>query len=402
MKSILFVDDEPKVLDGLKRMLFPYGDVWQMEFACGGAEALRMLAAANFDVIVVDMRMPGMDGAALLNEVARLYPQMVRLILSGTWEQDLRMQAAMVAHQYLSKPCDPEVLKATLDRAFALRDALVEPALRALISRTTTLPSTPAAYRELMQVLQAPEASAHQIGMTLARDMGMTAKVLQLVNSAFFGLRRHVSNPEDAVTFLGVETVKALALSVCAFSSFNASKCSRFSIEDLQQHSAVVAAIARDIAKSQQVPKQTLDDTFVAGLLHDVGQLVLVAHHPDQYDRVLNVVATEDRTVAEAEREIFGTTHGEVGSYLLWLWGLPDPVVEAVAYHHCPSRCADAHFGPLTAVHVANALAKMQPSGAMAAGNELDSAYLTRIGVAHELPAWSDLAQAHLVTEGPQ
>jgi len=401
MKSILFVDDEPKVLNGLKRMLFPYGDLWQLEFACGGPEALKILAASTFDVIIADMRMPGMNGAELLAEVAKLYPQMVRMVLSGTWEQDLRMQAAMVAHQYLSKPCDPEVLKATLDRAFALREVLVEPALRALISRTTSLPSTPAIYRELMQALQAAGASAQQIGTTLAKDIGMTAKVLQLVNSAFFGIRRQITGPEEAVMLLGVDTVTSLALSASAFSSFDASKCPRFPIEDLQQHSTTVAAIAREIAKSQNVSKALSDDAFVAGLLHDVGQLILVANHPEKYDRVLSAAAAGDRTVTEAEQDTFGTTHAEVGSYLLWLWGLPDSVVEAVAFHHYPSRCADEHFGPLAAVHVANVLEEMQPSGVAAAGNELDTAYLTRIGAAQEWPAWSDLAQ-DLTARGQQ
>jgi putative nucleotidyltransferase with HDIG domain len=397
-KSILFVDDEPKLLDGLKRMLFPYGDRWEMEFASSGAEALRMLAEAKFDVIIADMRMPGMNGAELLNEVAKLYPQMVRMILSGTWERDLRVQAAMVAHQYLSKPCDPEVLKTTLDRAFALREVLVEPALRALIACTVSLPSTPAIYHELMQVLQTPDASAQRIGATLARDMGMTAKVLQMVNSAFFGRRRHITSLEEAVMFLGVDTVKALALSASAFSSFNASRCPRFSIEDLQRHSAAVAALAREIAKSRAVSKPALEDTFVAGLLHDVGRLVLVAHHPDQYDRVLSAVAG-NRTLTEAEREVFGTTHAEVGSYLLWLWGLPDSVVEAVAFHHYPSRSPDGSFGPTAAVHVANVLADMQPDGAPAAGNELDSAYLARMGIAEELPVWSDFARQQLTME---
>jgi len=402
MKSILFVDDEPKLLSGLKRMLFPYGDLWEMEFVSSGAEALRVLAASNFDVIIADMRMPGMNGAELLKEVAKLYPQMVRMILSGTWEQDLRVQAAMVAHQYLSKPCDPEVLKTTLDRAFALRDVLVEPALRALISRTTSLPSTPAIYRQVIQVLQAPDASAQQIGATLAQDMAMTAKVLQLVNSAFFGLRRHITSAEDAVMFLGIDTVKALALSVSAFSSFNPSKCPRFSIEKLQQHSTAVAANARDIAKSQKASKQATDDAFVAGLLHDVGQLVFVAHHADEYDRVLCAVAAGERTLTEAERDTFGTTHAEMGGYLLWLWGLPDSVVEAVAFHHNPSRCPDGQFGPLTAVHVANVLEQTPSSGTPAAGNELDMPYLARIGVTDELPDWSDLGQQHLLREGAQ
>jgi len=398
MKSILFVDDEPKLLSGLKRMLSPYGELWRMEFAPSGTEALQMLAASTFDVIVADMRMPGMNGAELLKQVARLYPEMVRMILSGTWEQDLRMQAAMVAHQYLSKPCDAELLKATLDRAFALREVLVEPALRALISGTASLPSAPTIYREVVRMLQTPGASAHQIGTLLSRDMGMTAKVLQLVNSAFFGLQRHITSAEDAVMFLGVDTVKALALSVSVFSSFEASACPAFSIEGAQRHGARVAAIAKDIATAQQVSKAALDDTFVAGLLHDVGQLVFVAHHPAQYDRVLKAVA-DGATSSQAEMQVFGTTHAEVGSYLLWLWGLPDTVVEAVAFHHHPSRCLDGQFSPLTAVHVANVLAELQPGGEPAPGNELDSAYLARTGLSDRLGRWTELALQHPVRE---
>lgn len=227
----------------------------------------------------------------------------------------------------------------------------------------------------------------------------MTAKVLQLVNSAFFGLRRHITSPEEAVMFLGVDTVKALALSVEAFSSFEASRCPNFSIEDLQRHSAEVAAIAREIAASRNVSTALLDDTFVAGLLHDVGRLVLVAHHAGQYDRVLSAVAAGDRTLNEAEREVFGTTHAEVGSYLLWLWGLPDSVVEAVAFHHHPSHSQAGSFGPIAAVHIANVLAELQPDGISAAGNELDSAYLARLGIGEQLAAWADSARRHLTGE---
>jgi HD-like signal output (HDOD) protein/ActR/RegA family two-component response regulator len=401
MKSILFVDDEPKILNGLKRMLLPYGDRWQTEFAGGGAEALKILAVSSFDVVVADMRMPGMDGAKFLNEVARLYPQTVRMILSGTWEQDVRMQAAMVAHQYLSKPCDPEVLKVALDRTFALRDVLLGPALRALISRTAALPSTPGIYRELIQLLQKDEVSARQIGVVLAQDMGMTAKVLQLVNSAFFGLCRHITNPEDAVMFLGIDTVKALALSVSAFSCFHASQCPRFSIEGLQRHSTAVACIAREIAKSQNVSKSFLDDTFVAGLLHDVGQLVLVSSYPEKYDALLSAVAAGDRTIAEAECETFGTTHAEVGGYLLWLWGLPDPVVEAVVFDHSPSKCPSVEFTPLTAVYMANLLEHAHASGIRVADASLDTAYLNRIGALNAVPGWCSIACEQAAVQDP-
>jgi HD-like signal output (HDOD) protein len=190
--------------------------------------------------------------------------------------------------------------------------------------------------------------------------------------------------------FLGVDTIKALALSASAFSSFNVSKCPWFSIEGLQRHSTAVGAMAREIAKSQKVSKQFLDDTFVAGLLHDVGQLVLVSNHPEKYDRVMSAVAGGDRTIAEAERETFGTTHAEVGGYLLWLWGLPDPVVEAVAFHHNPSGCPGGGFAPLTAVYVANVL-EDRPAALTHGGVPQDTAYLTRIGMADAVEAWSSI-----------
>jgi HD-like signal output (HDOD) protein len=344
-------------------------------------------------VIVADLRMPGINGVELLKQVSKLYPQMVRIILSGTLEEDLRSQATLVAHQYLSKPCDPEVLKAILNRAFALRDVLVEPALRALISGTVSLPSTPTLYTELMEAVRSSEASVQQLGAIIARDPAMTAKVLQLVNSAFFGISRAVGNPADAVAFLGVDAIAALALSISAFSLFRSLGAKRFSIERLQRHSVAVAGIAREIAKSQKNrPKSLVDDTFTAGILHDLGKLMLFCHHPKKYEAALDLAEARKVWLRDAERELLGTTHAEIGGYLLWLWGLPDSVAEAVTFHHNPSACPADHFDALTAVHVADALARASSGETSALEAGLDVDYLTRIGLIHELPAWEALA----------
>ena len=400
MKSILFVDDEANVLRGLKRMLYPFADVWRTEFAGNGAEALAMLEKGAFDLIVADMRMPGLDGAQLLTEVAQRYPQMMRMILSGSWEHDLRMQAALSAHQYLSKPCSPEVLKATLDRAFALREVLVDPALRKLISGTSSLPSAPSIYLELIEALKRPEVSVEDVAAVLTRDAGMAAKVLQLVNSAAFGCRRHITNLEDAVIFLGIESIKALALSVSAFSMFDTRICPHFSIGHFEEHSGVVASLARAVAKSRNVPKPVIDDTFVAGLLHDVGKLILVSNYPEKYDCVLEEATSGVKTLTHAERGAFSITHAEAGSYLLSMWGLPDNVVEAVAFHHNPSKCPDNSFGPLAAVHIADVLEQEITheitSATPVLETSFDAAYLARIQVADELPAWESLAREQL------
>jgi HD-like signal output (HDOD) protein len=346
-------------------------------------------------VIVADLRMPGTNGVELLSQISRLYPQMVRIILSGTLEEDLRSQATLVAHQYLSKPCDPDVLKAILNRAFALRDVLVEPALRALISGTVSLPSTPTLYTELMEAVRSSEASVQQLGAIIARDPAMTAKVLQLINSAFFGISRSVGNPADAVAFLGVDAIAALALSISAFSLFRPLGARRFSIEHLQEHSVAVASVASEIAKSQKNRSKSLvDDTFTAGILHDLGKLMLFCYHPKKYEGALDLAEKRKVPVRTAERELLGTTHAEIGGYLLWLWGLPDSVAEAVTFHHNPSACPADHFDALTAIHVAEALVPATRGEMSALDAGLDTGYLTRIGVIHELPAWEALAGA--------
>jgi CheY-like chemotaxis protein len=208
MRRILFVDDEPKVLAWLERMLRSMRHEWEMEFAKSGPEALEALAARPFDVVVSDMRMPGMNGTQLLAEVMQRHPQVVRIILSGNADHETGMKSVGPAHQFLTKPCDVEVVKTTVGRACALRDLLADERLRLLVSQMQSLPSLPSLYEELVRELQLPNASLKRVGEIISKDVGMTAKILQMVNSAFFGLRREVSSIGRALTLLGLENVK--------------------------------------------------------------------------------------------------------------------------------------------------------------------------------------------------
>jgi len=250
VNRILFVDDEPNVLAGLKRMLYSLRNEWDMTFVSSGAEALQCLSESPFDVLVTDVRMPEMNGVELLEQVVNLHPELIRIVLSGTADIELTMQCVSLSHQYLLKPCDAQTLRATVQRAFCLRVLLYNPALRGLISQIQSLPSIPAVYGELTTVLRSDDASPQAVGRIMARDMGMTAKVLQLVNSAFFGVSREITNPVDAVVYLGMETVRALVFTASAFSQFHLRDRCHFSIEELQQHSLAVGTLARQIAKS--------------------------------------------------------------------------------------------------------------------------------------------------------
>ena len=386
-KKILFVDDEANVLQGLRRMLRPMRRDWDMSFSLGAQEALETLSDGSFDVIVSDMRMPGMDGAALLTEVMRQYPRMVRIVLSGQSSQEATMRSVGVAHQFLAKPCDAETLKRTIDQAFALRELLADEPLKQTLSQLKSVPSLPALYDELMEELREPDASTKRVGNIISRDPGMTAKILQMVNSAFFGLPRHVSTPSQAAALLGVETIKTLVLSIDVFSQFGQAKIEGITPESVQRHSADTAIVAKQIAAAEKAPREVTEGALMAGFLHDVGKLILAHNFPDQYREIMTRARENKITIRQAEHDVLGASHAEVGAYLLGLWGLPEPMVEATAFHHNPNASCGTAFSPLTAVHVADVLAREQ-AGNDRAAEELDLDYLNQIGLADRVPVW--------------
>ncbi|MEJ5330703.1 MAG: response regulator [Desulfobaccales bacterium] len=387
--KILFVDDDPNVLAGLRRLLYPLRQEWQAAFAPGGREALEVMDREPFDILVTDMRMPVMDGAQLLEEVKKRHPEVVRIILSGQSDKEMVMKSVRSAHQYLTKPCDADTLKATIRRTLLLRDVLRDDALLLLVGGMETLPSLPDLYLEILEELSSETASVRRVGEIISRDIGMTAKVLQLVNSAFFGRPRHVSHPAYAVELLGLETIRALVLSIRIFSQFDQSLIPGFSVSRLWKHSLRVGVWARDIALLAQQPREIADDAFLAGVLHDAGKLILAANFPKKYYQVLEITVGLGIAGCEEEQRVFEVNHAQVGAYLFSLWGFSHPLVEAVAFHHEPGSAHPAGFAPLTAVHVANALEHQLGSEEAAKSQRVvDLAYLNLLGLAGELPAW--------------
>src|SRR5260221_7430114 len=334
-----------------------------MTFVESGAKALEVMSQSPMDVVVSDMRMPGMNGAELLGEVMKRHPKTVRLILSGHADQDLILKCVGATHQYLSKPCDPYTLKAAVLRALALQNSVHDEKLQQLISQLDRLPSIPSLYTEILEKLQDAEVATDAIGGIIAKDMGMTAKILKLVNSSFFGLRRQISSAAEAVAYIGIDSIKSLVLSFNLFSQFEKAKLGEFSIERLWSHSQATAAAAKQIARLEAAEQRIVDEAFVAGLLHDTGKLVLASSRPEQYEKVLHVQQAQNLDSSAAEEQTFGANHAEVGGYLLSLWGLPVSVVEAIAFHHGPSRSPNKAFSPLTAVHAANLLVHAQEEG---------------------------------------
>jgi len=356
-KKILFVDDEPMVLEAMQRMLRDKRNEWEMSFAASGQEALEFLSKGKFDMLVSDMRMPGMNGAQLLNEVRSRFPGVIRIILSGQADQEAVMKLVLPAHQYLSKPCDPETIRLTIERELQLNDLLTNDSIKHVISGIDTLPSMPSLYARVMEELKAPDPSIGTIAEVISMDVGMTAKLLQLVNSAFFALQQHVSNLMQAVSLLGLDTIKTLVLSIHIFSQFDQEKLSMLNVSQIWKHSLMIGLFAKTIARAENQPPVDVDDALMAGLLHDAGKLVLAANFPKEYADITTLAKREGLTVGEAEgRVLNGTTHAEIGAYLMGLWGLPRSIVEAIAFHHLPHPDIMRSFNVVVAVYVANLL----------------------------------------------
>jgi HD-like signal output (HDOD) protein len=356
MKRILFVDDEPNVLAGLRNALRPQRHQWEMVFALGPEEALAKVDQLTFDVVVSDMRMPHMDGAALLGEIKRRQPRAVRMILTGQTEQESVLKSVFIAHMFLSKPCEPEHLKRVVDRACSLNSILNAEELRAAAGRVDMLPAAPATYVALNEALIKPNCSIPDVARIIERDVGLCAKILQLVNSAFFGLPRKTTSLTEAVTYLGTLTIKNLAMALEAFTAASG-KCDLSNAEllALQQHSLLSGEIARRIAGPD---KAKAEEAFLAGVLHEVGWLVQVS--PEQ-----------KKTSGQLGRAL-------LGAYLLGLWGLPHPITEAVAYHLEPRAVSHSNFELVDIIYLAHHLAA---GHAREPGEGLDLAYLSRVGI---------------------
>lgn len=352
MKKILFVDDEQPVLDGLRTRLHRMAGKWDMTFVDSGPRGIEELERAHFDMIVTDMRMPGMDGAQVLQTVSARWPETIRIVLSGYSELQQTIRLVPIAHQYLSKPCESPRLENTIERCLRLHELLRNPQLRATVGRIRALPALPRTYAKLQNALAGETVTVHDIARIVAADTVIAARVLQIVNSAFFRLARRITNVEQAVTYLGFAAVRNLVMSAEVFSSWQGGDRGVINLENLQSHVLKVAAATQALTNGTPIA----DDALLAALLHDIGYWVLLQECPDELGKALALAKAEGLTMHQAEARIVGSSHAEIGAYLLGLWGLPYSIIEAVAHHHTPQEVPQTDFDVLSAVAIAHSL----------------------------------------------
>lgn len=400
MKRILFVDPEPQTLQGLEELLDPHHVEWEISVVGSVALALERLDREVYDVVVADSHIPGTDGSTFLARVRQEQPTILRLLAVDPADRETLNRVSSEAHGTLAKPCSTNVLRTMLSRGCALQEILTSQRIRRLVAGLEMLPSAPSVYFDFLEAMRRPETSVEDLGDVIARDIGLTAKVLQIVNSAMFGLKERIVSTGHAVTFLGIETLKSLILSVQTYSQFEEDKVKGVSLTQVWEHSMRVASFARAIARAERSTTKDQDAAFLAGMMHDCGKLVMAVNRPERFKAAIVFAERENGDSVEYEQRLFGASHGALGAFVLNNWSLPMSVVEAVALHHTPSQSVDLSFSPLCAVHVANCIVHID----LDRDDEpeipgLDLEYLSRLGLERRLPRWMQVCREAMRSE---
>ncbi|MBL9171621.1 MAG: HDOD domain-containing protein [Verrucomicrobiales bacterium] len=401
-RRLLLLGDGPRGLQNLKSLASGLGPSWEVVGSASLPEAQAHLGQGSFDAIVTEVRIAGASGLQFLNQVTELHPRTQRFLLADLSDKQAVTKCVGTSHHYLATPCDPQTLRAALDRASSLEVWLTNERVKKFIGQMQKLPSIPSLYFQVVKELQSPTSSLETIGNLIAKDLVMTAKLLQLINSAVFGLRRQIANPTEAVLCLGAETTKSVLLLAHTFSYFDKIKSSSFSVDSLWEHALSTGSTARLIAQHSGASPETVEEAFTAGLLHDIGKLVIACNLTTDYIKVIHAAHHEKKAIWLMEEATFSLTHAEVGACVLGIWGLPVSIVEAVALHHYPSRFLSKSFSALTAVHVANAWdQELRAKGKVESQMlpEVDVAYLQELGLADQLPLWREACKMPPIKE---
>jgi HD-like signal output (HDOD) protein len=390
MTRILFVDDEPAILQAIKRSLRRRREEWDMVFATGGSAALAELRSGPFDIVVSDGRMPDIDGVTLLKQVKAEHPLTIRIILSGHADDETMIPVLPTIHQFLSKPCETRVLESVLESALEVSKYGVTEAMREALLTADWLPPQPRLYAELTRALRDPRIPMASTYAIIERDASLTAALLKMVNSAYFGLRRTVSSVAEAARLLGVMTVRCIALFAEAFAHLGATaRVDRAYLEWFHAHSFLTARIAGALASGSRVS----GGAFTAGLLHDMGALLIATRIPDEHERLRATIASGGASTVHAA-EPKGMTHAELGGWLLAHWGLPAFIVESASRHHGPVSVARAEMDLSDFVHVADCLAsELAPGPEGAAHAAIEAPLVDGAQAAARLDKWRRIAE---------
>ncbi len=360
MISVLLVSENKEELEDLQRSLFAHQLQWQTRLCFNAEEALEAVNNQTFEVVVVQMEMLSMDGREVLRHVKETRPDAVRVLVSYKQDPMVMVSATAVAHRFVKQPIDVKELNTSIRSLVALQEEISVEKLRKQFDQIDLLPTPPQHIIDLNQELNKLEPSIDRVAELVTDDTSLSAKILQLVNSAAFGLSNKLADIKQATAYLGLNAMRDLAVAVeLENRAHHPSPAINRLVDAVQTHSREVADLAAKFF-DLQADKQ---DAFTAGLLHDAGLLALASIDEKKFQTLCELdpaahCFNEIDSIPEAEQNIVGTPHASLSAYLLRNWGLPSQVIEAVAWHHNGAMLANEPFGLAHAVHIADQISR--------------------------------------------
>jgi putative nucleotidyltransferase with HDIG domain len=393
-KNILLVDEDNLVVKALKRSLRRFKDQCNVFYAQSAKEALAQLDQDNIDVLITEVRLIDSDSELFLRSFLKRHPRAARIVLTGYTASDAIFKFAGLAHQLLAKPWSDQTLVDTIERADLISRMLADDRLKRTLNLIENFPSIPAVYLELTEKLKNNKSSMEEIGAIIIRDPSLTIKLLQIVNSPYYGLPMAVTDPQKAVNLLGLDIVKGFVLSSGIFKQYEQSSVVSLQVDALWQHSLKSANIVRQIAKREHLEKEIEEASFVASLLHDVGKIIIASNFPNEHKEICCRTVSDGLSFWQAEQIVLGVSHAEIGAYLLGLWGLPLSIIKAVQEHHSPNVDEHNQIDQTVLVYVANAIEKASlcPPGDPIA--DLNAEFISRLHLGENIVAWQQQIRA--------
>lgn len=384
--SIIFVDDQSNILQSFRRALHSMENIWDVHYASGGTEALRTIGNVHVDVIVSDTNMPGMRGTELLKEVQAQYPEIIRLVLSGGCRNDDVSLLLRTSHQFFTKPFSLEVLKSTIDRLLLLRNDVNNEKIKKLVAGLSKLPCAPTVYKKFEDELSNSTPDIDKMGACIAEDPGLAAKLMQALNSTFFGISKANMHPYKAAQMMGPGTISYLFVEGIHFQPVAKTHPAYAFLESTYKRSLYCAHLVEEIATAENVPN--LEAAYTTGLLCEIGSIILAHEMPEDYAKLIPLF--KGNSQHQVEKKSLGTNHALVGAYFLGLWGFPPAIVDAIALAYTPEKSTANGLNLATIVHIAQAFSRADDPAGQAA--LINMAHLESLGLSGSLQKWQGLS----------
>ena len=349
MKKILIVDNDQEILN-LFSVAFE-GENYILLFSNSGKHALELLENQSVDLIITNIRMPIMDGYELLSSVKKLYPHILRMILSSNLNDIL---AVKTLQQYLAmmvfiKPFDNEVLINTIKRVFETTKLLENRKLLDFDDDIKSLPTIRSLYIKIMQMIE-NNCNISLVANEIESDTSISTKILRLANSALYA--RKTGSIQQAICFIGLQNTKNIVLATSVIDTLGTNSITAEYVENIWKQANICNKMLSFIYLKHL--KKKMHDTYtVAGLLMNVGSVLMLNRFKEKYLELIQLADAANMNMTTIEWEAFETSHCEVGGYLLQWWQFPYPLVEVALYHHTPLDENVVNQELLCAAHIA-------------------------------------------------